>query len=186
MRETYANAPLPPADHMPPTERASSAAVEDEQHHDDSLPPSLSTDMSLLAQCASADLYYKVIITKYHGISTIIKIMDIYAEHLDIQVYGLSTLADLTNKKLIQENGGVGACIRAMLTFSDSIELQSTGFRMLKMQGSALAKESHPSLRPLHEIVEKAKEMYMTQTGKDGVIFVERFLDTYQIPKEKS
>jgi hypothetical protein len=147
------------------------------------LPSPPSQHLLLLARCASADMYYKIIIAKYQGIRTIIKIMDMYHHHLDIQVYALSTLADLTNKVSIHEHGGVPACIRAMTNFSNSIEVQSVGLHMLKMQALVLANEPHECLRPLREILEMSKQTLvdLTPAGKEGFIFVERFLDTYQI-----
>jgi hypothetical protein len=145
------------------------------------LPRPPSDDMLLLAQCASADTYYEVIITKYHGIPTIIKIMDMYQDHLDIQVSALSILAHLPDKESIHQHGGVPACIRTLDIFSNSIEVLSSGFHMLKMQASVLSKEPPDFLRSLCAIVESARQMYLTKVGKDGLIYVERFLNTYQI-----
>jgi hypothetical protein len=147
------------------------------------LPPP-SQDLALLAHCAGVDEYYQVIISKYNGIPTIIKMMDMYSQHLDIQMHGLTALACLTDKASIHLHGGVRVCVRAMIAFSDDMELQSAGFHMLKMQASALAKEGHDVLRSLRTVLERVRQKYLTQHGKDGFVFVERFLDTYHVQAE--
>jgi len=147
------------------------------------LPPS--QDLALLAQCASADIYYKIIIAKYDGIRTIVKIMEMYPQDLDIQVSGLSTLSELTNKASIHEHGGVSVCLRALTNFPDSIEILSAGLHMLKMQASELTTEPHKSLCLIRPIVEASERMLdLTASGKEGLIFMKRFLDTYQIGME--
>ncbi len=144
-------------------------------------PPTPHQEMALLSQWASVDAYYKVVISKYQGIPTIIKIMEHYAEDPDIQVYGMMTLSQLTNKQQIHECGGVEACIDSLLRFPSNIEIQSQGFGMLKSQAMVLTQEPHDRLRPLVGLLELAKDMYLTQTGRDGVVFVQRFLETYAI-----
>lgn len=147
------------------------------------LPLAANQEMALLSQWASADVYYKVVITKYQGIPTIIKIMQLYAEDPEIQVYGMITLSHLTNKQQIYESGGVQVCINALRRFSSSIEVQSQGFGMLKSQAMLLMQEPHDRIRSLASLLALAKDMYLTKTGRDGVAFVQRFLETYALTK---
>jgi hypothetical protein len=153
-------------------------------HHDQSsLPEAPLQEMAMLSQWASVDAYYRVVISKYQGISTTIKIMNLYRENPDIQVYCLLTLSQLPNKKQINKHGGVEACIQTMQRYPTSIEIQSQAFEVLKTQAAALLLESRDSLSPLHELVVTADDLYLTQKGRECVTFVKQFLETYQIAK---
>jgi hypothetical protein len=150
-----------------------------------SLPEAPVQEMALLSQWASVDAYYRVVIAKYQGIPTTIKIMNLYRENLDIQVYCLLTLSQLPNKKQVHEQGGVQACIQSMQRYPSHIEIQSQAFEMLKTQAVALILEPHDCLRPLHGLAQSVQDMYLTQKGREGVTFVKQFLETYRIVEEE-
>lgn len=153
------------------------------------LPTPPHQEMAMLSQWASVDAYYKVVISKYQGIPTIVKIMKLYADDPDIQVYGMTTLTHLGNKQQIHESDGVDTCIKALIRFSSNIEVQSHGFIMLKSQAMLLTQEPHDRLRPLVGLLESTKTMFLTHAGREGTVFIQRFLETYSIthmPDRKS
>lgn len=145
------------------------------------LPTAPHQEMAMLSQWASVDAYYKVVITKYNGIPTIVKIMKIYSDDPDIQVYGMMIMTHLGNKQQIHDHDGVDVCIKALVRFSSSIEVQSHGYIMLKSQAMLLTQEPQDRLGPLVALLESSKTMYLTQAGRDGAMFVQRFLETYSI-----
>lgn len=138
-------------------------------------------EMALLSQWASVDAYYKVVISKYKGIPTILNIMKLYPHVADIQVYGLVTLSHLSNQHQIHECGGVPLLLRVMQHHSSNIELVSQGFGLLKKQAALLPQLEREKLVPLVALVKTAQTMYLTQGGKEGLNFCQQFLETYQI-----
>lgn len=135
----------------------------------------------MLAQWASVDAYYKVVISKYQGIPAIIQAMDTFPMSADLQACGCSALKSLSNKSHIHTNGGVSALLNALRNHPASIVVQSEALDALKQQGPMLSQESPDTLRQLIPLLRHAKDMYLTQRGKEGVLFLFQYLATYRI-----
>lgn len=138
--------------------------------------------MALLAQWASVDVYYKVVITKDQGIPTIVSVMTKFQNSADIQMYGCLALGHLSDKQQIQKFGGVEAILAAMRAHPDSIGVQSEALYALKQQGALLAKSPRNLLSELHPLLSRSKEIYLTRSGEEGKKFVLKVLEAYQIP----
>jgi hypothetical protein len=133
--------------------------------------------MAMLAQWASVDAYYKVVIAKYDGIPVIINAMNAYESNVDIQSYGCMALQHLNNKALIQQHGGVSAMIRAMKRLATNITVQSEALLAIQRQGPNLLGQDPTMLREeLLPSLEHAKDMFLTKTGKDACIFLLQFV----------
>jgi len=146
----------------------------DDEEGEDAAPVS---QMAMLAQWASVDAYYKVVIAKYEGIPVIINAMETYQTNVDIQAYGCTALQHLNNKLLIQQHGGVAAMIRAMQLHATNITVQSEALQAIQRQGPKLLGQDPTMLREeLFPSLEHAKDMFLTKAGKDACMFLIQFV----------
>mmetsp|Transcript_9204 Transcript_9204/g.16722 ORF Transcript_9204/g.16722 Transcript_9204/m.16722 type:complete len:378 (-) Transcript_9204:1553-2686(-) len=137
------------------------------QHHHSLAPPL--QQCSLLAQWARVDVYYKVVITKYHGIPVIVRTMKAFPGHAELQESCCSALANLTSKVVVFQEGGVPAILEAMKAHSRCIRLQSSALEALSglmplIQN--LDENSKQTLKEISTLVEQTKDMYLTENGR--------------------
>jgi hypothetical protein len=137
-------------------------------------------EVEMLSQWASVDAYYKVVISKYQGIPTIVLAMTTFPDDADVQTFCCSTLKSLTNKLLIHQADGVPAILQAMTNHPSSIVVQSEALEALRFQAPLLPQEPPEVLQPLVALLEHAQEMYLTQMGTASAQFLSRFLATIQ------
>ena len=81
-------------------------------------------ECAMLAQW-SVDAYYKVVISKYHGINAIVTAMELYPANADIQAYGCTVMKNMSNKMLVHQSRGTKSIFAAMRIHPTSIHVQS-------------------------------------------------------------
>ncbi len=106
-------------------------------------------EVEMLSQWASVDAYYKVVISKYQGIPTIVLAMKTFPENADVQSFCCSTLKSLNNKLMIHQADGVQAILNAMTNHPSSIVVQSEALEALRFQAPLLPQEPPEVLQPL-------------------------------------
>ncbi|KAL3915579.1 MAG: hypothetical protein SGILL_005582 [Bacillariaceae sp.] len=143
---------------------------EEEEEENDEDAPIL--QCSMLAQWALADSYYKVVITKYHGIPVIIRTMKAFPDDEDIQGTSCNILNSLTNKVQVYQNGGVNSFINAMKSHPNSIVVQSAameGLYGLMPLLLHLEEDNKDILSDIESMVKLAEDMYLTEAGSKAL-----------------
>ena len=125
----------------------------------------------MLAQW-SVDAYYKVLISKYQGLPAVVSAMRAFPYHADLQAYCCCVLKNLTGKVSIQQAGGPAACIQAIRQHPHSIHLQSEAFQALRFQAPLIIQEGVVDMEELVQLLENAKQMYLTVPGKESVLIL--------------
>ena len=130
-----------------------------------------------LHQCAmlaqwSVDAYYKVLISKHQGMQAVISAMRTFPYHADLQAYCCCVLKNLSGRVSIQQAGGPAACIQAIRQHPHSIHLQSEAFQALRFQAPLILQEGTVDMEELVQLLENAKQMYLTVPGKESVLIM--------------
>jgi hypothetical protein len=130
------------------------------------------TECSTLAQWAT-DAYYKVVISKYHGIAALCQAMRVFPGNANLQVSCCTALARLaaSQQDAIQTEAGVSLIILAMRNHSQSIQVQSAACESLRNMSVAIlyqVQQVPPKQTDLIELLERAKTMYITPQGRNS------------------
>ena len=99
-----------------------------------------------------------------------------FSTQSDLQGYCCCVLRNLSNKLAIHQAGGVPAICMAMRNHPKSVHVQSEACTALQLQASVLHSETSHTIRTMLTLVEHAKDMYLTATGKASTIFLMGFL----------
>jgi hypothetical protein len=129
-------------------------------------------ECAMLAQW-SVDAYYKVVISKYQGIQAVVNAMRTFPDHADLQALCCCVLKNLTSKVSIQQAGGTAACIQAMRLHPHSVPVQSEAIQALRFQAPHIIQEgASVDMEALIQLLEHAKQMYLTVPAKEGVLIL--------------
>jgi hypothetical protein len=124
----------------------------------------------MLAQWAT-DAYYKVVISKYHGISLLCQAMKVFPGDANLQVSCCTGLAQLasSHQDAIQTAGGVSLIINAMRNHPQSIQVQSAACESLRNMSVSILNQVQqaPKQTDLIQLLERAKTMYITPQGRN-------------------
>lgn len=138
---------------------------------------------SMLAQWASVDAYYKVVITKYNGIQSTIRAMHAFLQSADLQSMCCTILATLSNKCLIFQEGGAYAIVEAMKRHPSSIIVQSAALEALSPLTPLLLQEQ-AMLREIQALVQCTADMYLTKAGSKAGLDITMFLKNLPLPND--
>ena len=140
------------------------------------------TDCAMLAQW-STDAYYKVVISKYHGISALCQAMRLFPCDANLQVSCCTALAQLaaSQQDAIQSAGGVSLIILAMRNHPQSIQVQSVACESLRNLSLSILNQVQqaPKQTDLIQLLERAKTMYMTPQGHNSVTHLLTILNDF-------
>jgi hypothetical protein len=136
---------------------------------------------SMLAQWASVDVYYKVVIAKYNGIQSTVRAMEAFPLCADLQATCCTILANLSNKSLIVTEGGVDAIRKAMQRHPSSIIVQSAALEALRPLTPLLVQE-RAMLQEIHKLLQSAKGVYLTKAGSKAALDIQSFLENIPPP----
>jgi hypothetical protein len=129
-------------------------------------------ECAMLSQWAT-DAYYKVVISKYHGISALCQAMRVFPGGANLQVSCCIALAELaaSQQDAIQTSGGVSLIILAMRNHPQSIQVQSAACESLRNLSVSILNQVQqaPKQTDLIQLLERAKTMYMTPQGRNSV-----------------
>ncbi|KAG7372247.1 hypothetical protein IV203_018390 [Nitzschia inconspicua] len=135
----------------------------------------------MLAQWSRVDSYYKVVITKYHGIQVLIRAMNTFARSEDVQASCCVALANLNNKLQIFHEGGAQAILNAMKEHPNSISVQSAGLDALSGLIQLIlnrGKDGAETLQEMIFLVQRTEHMYLTADGKKAWIAIAEITET--------
>lgn len=150
---------------------------EEEERSSESLPL---LQCSMLAQWARVDSYYKVVITKYQGISVVIRAMKAFANSEEVQASCCVTLANLPNKVQVFQEGGVEAILNAMKRHPSSISVQSAALEALSgimPLIQHLEENNDDTLHEIRTLVQRTEDMYLTENGKKAAMDVLQMME---------
>jgi len=128
--------------------------------------------LAMLAQWACADVYYKILITKYKGIDAVVEAMESFSEIPYIQMYGCQVLANLSNKMLISQCGGVPAAVTALEKHgSTMLAVRSDIWVLIQLQLPLLAQELPETLSRLGNLLnsQNKEPKSLSNAGKEAV-----------------
>jgi len=132
----------------------------------------------MLAQWASVDVYYKVVITKYNGVEVVVAAMKAYPLCEDLQTFCCAILQNLNNKIQVKELGGTIAILEAMKNHSSSVAVQVEACMALKEQNLVLQQESHEFMTELQQLLAHAHEMYLTPSAQSAIEFLNELVSS--------
>lgn len=151
--------------------------TKDEEHEKSTAIPLL--QCSMLAQWTRVDTYYKVVITKYHGIPIVIGAMNAFAASEEVQASCCITLANLTNKVQIFQEGGAQATLRAMKEHPESISVQSAALETLLgiiPLIQHLQDDNAEMLREIQTLVKRTDDIFLTEEGKKAAMTIKKMV----------
>lgn len=137
---------------------------------------------SMIAQWASVDVYYKVVIVKYNGVQATVRAMAAFPSCADLQSTCCTILANLVNSKdLVVSEGGVRAILKAMQEHPTSTIVQSAALEALRPFIPSLVQEQ-AILDEIRDLLKRGKDVYLTKAGTKAAMDIQSFLENIPYP----